>query len=214
MNKIILLLTLVSVLLSFTNTKKSIIGLYGKCNDGYLACTQLELKNDSTFEYYTFFDVGGGTIKKGTWKVNQDTLIINTFNQPQFAKGYQILDTTQNQIKQIYCFDRDSSSLSYGTVIINSMDTLLLDENGKALYNSQINDIQIFGMGKQTNRFSINSNCSKIIFFVDSFICNSPEYLTNEKLIIEGNTLREYYYCQGRFADKGLKKTSIKNKKF
>ncbi len=53
--------------------------LYGECNEGYFACTQFELKEDMTFEYYMFYDVGGGIIKQGKWKyANGDTLVLNT----------------------------------------------------------------------------------------------------------------------------------------
>lgn len=202
-------------LLAFTPKEKSIIGLYGECHKGYFACTQLELKSDSTFEYYIFFDVGGGTIKKGTWKVDKDTLILNTYNQPQIARGYKILDSENNNTKEIHCFDRDSVPIFYGTIIINHSDTLVLDENGKALYNAEIENIQILGLMTQNNEFTVKSrNYSQIAFFVDNFLCHNPDYLTNEKLIIDGKEIKEYYYCHGRYADKGLKRTNIKNKRF
>ena len=123
---------------AFTPKDKSIIGLYGECPKGYFACTQLELKSDSTFEYYVFFDVGGGTIKKGTWKVDKDTLILNTYNQPPIARGYKILDSVNNDTKEIHCFDRDSVPIFYGSIIINQSDTLALDENGKISYRGEI----------------------------------------------------------------------------
>jgi hypothetical protein len=131
----LIILSLIAFSLSaFIPKENSIIGLYGECHIGYFACSQLELKSDSTFEYYVFYDVGGGIILKGTWKVDLDTLILNTFNQPIFAKGYKILDSNYNKSKEIYCFNRDSVPLFYGTVIINHSDTIVLDENGKAIY--------------------------------------------------------------------------------
>ncbi|WP_291727057.1 hypothetical protein [Bernardetia sp.] len=217
MNKYILTIVSVSFLmLSFFHTnKKSIVGLYGKCGKSYMACTQIDIKEDSTFEYYVFYDVGGASIKKGNWKVSKDTLILNTFNQPKFERGYHILDSSYSDIKEIYFLDRDSIPLHYNTVVINQTDSLFLDANGIAKYKLPINDVQIFGLNGQKNTFTIKTeNYSKIVFFVDDFICHSQDYLTNEKLLIENNSLKPYYHCHNKFADKGLKKTSIKNKAF
>jgi len=200
---------------AFIPKEKSIIGLYGECPKGYFACTQLELKSDSTFEYYVFFDVGGGTIKKGTWKIYEDTLILNTHNQPKLASGYKVLDNVNYDTKEIHCFDRDSIPIFYGTAVINGSDTLALDENGKCTYNSEIKSVQVQGLTTQHNYFTVKSdNYSKIAFFVDDFICHSPHYLTNEKLIVIGKEIKEYYHCHGRYAEKGLRKTHIKNKRF
>jgi hypothetical protein len=78
-----------------------------------------------------------------------------------------------------------------------------------------IGNIQISGIGTQKNDFTFKTNnYSKIEFFVDDFICHSPHYLTNEKFIIDKNEIKEYYHCHGKFADSGLKKTNIKNKRF
>ena len=67
----------------------------------------------------------------------------------------------------------------------------------------------------QNNAFTVKpKNYSEIAFFVDSFVCHNPDYLTNEKLIIDRKEIKEYHYCHGRYADKGLKKTNIKNKRF
>lgn len=212
-----LLLILISAFLlsGFTPQKKSIVGLYGECGDGYYSCTQLELKSDSTFEYYVFFDVGGGNIKKGTWKVNEDTLILNTYNQPKYAKCYKIIDSTYNETKEICCYSREGYQLYLGSVIINGLDTVNLDEKGKATYVGEIKKIEIHIFWKDyISSFFISENFSKIEFFVDNFVCHSPSYMTNEKFLIDGNEIKEYYYCHGKYADKGLKKTSIKNKAF
>lgn len=143
------------------------------------------------------------------------TLILNTFNQPQFARGYKILDSIYNDTKEIYCLDRDSVPIFYGTIVINHSDTITLDENGKTTYNREIKNIQILGLMTQNSSFTVNSNnYSRIEFFVDNFVCHNPDYLTNEKLIIKGNEIKGYYHCHGKFADKGLKKTNIRNKRF
>jgi hypothetical protein len=68
---------------SFGQRSKDIIGLYGECSDGYFACEQIEFKLDSSFEYGLFYDVGGWNFWKGTWKMNGDTIILNSYNQPK-----------------------------------------------------------------------------------------------------------------------------------
>ncbi len=48
--KLILFLTVFSSCYS----NKSIIGLYGNCGKGYFVCTQIQIKSDSTFEYFNY----------------------------------------------------------------------------------------------------------------------------------------------------------------
>ncbi|WP_439185879.1 hypothetical protein [Carboxylicivirga taeanensis] len=81
---VVLILTLsINVISTFGQEKLKITGLYGKCQSGYFACEQLEIKSDSTFEYGIFYDVGGWKIWTGNWSLSNDTLILNTFKQPQ-----------------------------------------------------------------------------------------------------------------------------------
>lgn len=75
--------------------KKTI--LYGKCNKTYFACTQIELKEDKTFEFYIFMDVGGESVLKGNWEFeNGDTLKLNTFKQPKIKKTYFVGRRNEN----------------------------------------------------------------------------------------------------------------------
>ena len=76
---------------SFGQTRKDITGLYGKCSDGFFACEQIELKKDSTFEYEIFFDVGGWVTWTGSWTMNHDTLILNSYKQPKDSLDYSII---------------------------------------------------------------------------------------------------------------------------
>lgn len=81
---VVLILTLsINAINTFGQEKLKITGLYGKCQSGYFACEQLEIKSDSTFEYGIFYDVGGWKIWTGNWSLSNDTLILNTFKQPQ-----------------------------------------------------------------------------------------------------------------------------------
>lgn len=59
------------------------IGIYGNCDKHYLICSQIELKNDNTFKYYSYLDIGGETILTGRWEYqSRDSVKLNTYNQP------------------------------------------------------------------------------------------------------------------------------------
>ncbi|WP_148660986.1 hypothetical protein [Marinilabilia salmonicolor] len=107
--------------------KLKIIGLYGKCQSGYFACEQLEIKSDSTFEYGIFYDVGGWKIWTGSWVLSNDTLILNTFKQPQtesdsitisLANGYFYYTDFLTDLnmrwngKKIYTWDSQNKEIS------------------------------------------------------------------------------------------------------
>lgn len=47
---------------------KSVVGVYGECEKKYYACYQVQIKNNKTFEIFSFFDVGGGTVYRGKWE--------------------------------------------------------------------------------------------------------------------------------------------------
>ena len=72
-------------------TRKDITGLYGQCSPGFFACTQIELKNDSTFEYGIFYDVGGWVTWTGKWTMRSDTLVLNSYRQPKDSIDYSII---------------------------------------------------------------------------------------------------------------------------
>ena len=63
--------------------------LYGDCSPGYFVCHQFELNKDKTFEFYIFYDVGGGHVLKGNWsRFKKDTIKLNTFQQPHIPRTY------------------------------------------------------------------------------------------------------------------------------
>lgn len=214
--KILFTLPVFFMVASFALKEKSIIGLYGECPQRYWVCQQLELKKDSTFEYFTFYDVGGGIIQDGTWKVDGDTLILNTYDQPKAAVGYTILDSTYRDTTEIYCFYWDSLTFAFGTAIINFSDTIRLDIDGYAKYKGEIKNIEFQGLFLENSRFALNPKSGSALEFIveSSYSCCCPYYLINEKLVIDGNEIKPYYHCHHKFADSGLKKTRMKNKRF
>ena len=84
----------ISYLMTAGQSQKSIIGLYGECEDGYFACEQIELKSDSTFEYGIFHDVGGWNLYKGTWFLINDTLVLNTYKQPKTKEEIEFYNSS------------------------------------------------------------------------------------------------------------------------
>ncbi len=105
---------------------KDITGLYSKCPEGYFACEQIELKNDSTFEYGIFYDVGGWTSWSGTYKIDGNFIIINSYRQPQTESEKQMAKEAYNffvsgfitdlkfRIKgnRLYTFDFEKNQIS------------------------------------------------------------------------------------------------------
>lgn len=205
----ILIISCLFILIANTTKGQAIFGLYGKCTKGYFTCTQIKLNADSTFCYYSFYDVGGEKIRTGKWTLKQDTLIMNTYIQPKHKRSFVIIDSSKSDKIEIQCLDRDSIPISFGHLLVNHCDTLTLDINGKTIYHSEIQTIKIMGLGVQKNTFTTNKKQhSKIVFFVDRFICLHPDYLTDEKLILKNKELKTYSYCNSQFVNKGLKKTA------
>lgn len=104
-----------------------IVGLYGKCESGFFACEQLEIKSDSTFEYGIFYDVGGWKIWAGKWDLSNDTLVLNTFKQPRtesdsitisLSNGYFFYTDFLTDLKmhwkgkKIYTWDSEKKEIS------------------------------------------------------------------------------------------------------
>ena len=69
------------------STKNECIRVYGDCGERYFACRQLQLFSNGSFDYGQFIDVGGWTFKTGNWRILGDTIILNTFKQPEQFLG-------------------------------------------------------------------------------------------------------------------------------
>ena len=80
--KLIIKLTLIFLTLSSCSANKNIIGLYGKCQKPDINCSQIELKENKTFEYYIYMGDGKESITRGTWeKTSDSTLTLNIIEQ-------------------------------------------------------------------------------------------------------------------------------------
>jgi len=113
--KIRLSIFILTVLFAFNcNAQRKCIGVYGDCEEHLIACRQLQLFSDSTFDYGQFLDVGGWRIKSGKWSLLGDTLILNSTEQPICFVDFSITSD----------FD---STLTGVKIIINPLDSIFGD---------------------------------------------------------------------------------------
>ena len=166
--------------------------LYGKCKKGYLACTQFELKNDQTFEFYIFMDVGGGHVINGTWDhVNGDSLRLNTFERPEIPKTYfkgRINNELQNRVK-IQISDHEIP-LTFADVEINhGQQNAITNEEGICYFNvEEIKNITYYYLGSRKEKIDINNpELNEIEIFVRDFENGViPKYFV-DKLVVANN---------------------------
>ena len=182
------------LLLSSCSTSKSVVGLYGKYGKGYFACTQLELKSDNTFEYFIFYDVGGGNVLKGTWKkISKDTIVINTYKQPKYLKTTYSGETNQNLKGKIKIRISDKNgSLGFSNIYINDRTQIkVANSNGIAEFEVEsIKNIE-YGFLSQEEKIKIdNPKYNEIEILIKDLDLNViPEFITNEKIVVKRNKL-------------------------
>jgi len=193
-------------------TNKSVVGLYGKCEYGYLACTQIELKPDKTFEYFIYMDVGGGIVVKGNWEqISSDSIILNTFDQPVNTyttyKGKVNPDRTDFIKIKIADFEQPLA----GAYIVwnNQNEGTAADENGVVEVKTQeIKTITYHYLGKEETIEIDNPNFNEIEITVKDLELNAVlRYLTDKIVTIHNRKL---------FINDGfpLKKTNLENKEW
>jgi len=195
-NQIVKYIKLILILILFNScsTNKSVVGLYGKCGKGYFACTQIELKSDNTFEYFIFYDVGGGNVLKGTWKkISNDTIVINTYKQPAFPKTTYVgkINPKLNGKVKIRISDK-YGSLRASNILINDREQIkVADENGIAEFEvDYIKNIE-YGFLSQSEKIEIdNPNYNEIDVLIKDLDLNAiPEFITNEKILVKRNKI-------------------------
>jgi len=206
--KLILLLTF----LSSCTTNKSFVGLYGKCGKSYFACTQIELKADNTFEYFIFMDVGGGNVIKGTWNtISNDTIVLNTYNQPEILKTTYKgkINPELNGKVRIKISDKNGA-LGFVSVEINDKELgIATNENGIAEFETEsLKNVHYNFLGQNETIKIDDSNYNDIEILIKDLDINAiPEFLTDYKIVVKGNKLiinTKYIY----------KKTNLTNKQW
>jgi hypothetical protein len=205
-------LILILLFLSSCSTNKSVVGLYGKCGKSYFACTQIELKSDNTFQYFIFYDVGGGSLLKGTWKrISNDTVVMNTYNQPEFPKTTYVgkINPDLNGEIKIQITDKNGS-LGYASVEINDKKQgKATDENGVAKFKTDsIKNIHYNFLGQNETIEIDNPKYNEIEITVRDLDLNAvPRFLTDKIITIDKNKL---FFNDGY----SLKKTRLKNRQW
>ncbi|KAB2877534.1 hypothetical protein F9K33_16235 [bacterium] len=212
-------ITFLMIFLTFQcySQNSAVPGLYGECEDGYYACTQLLLKPDGHFEYYIFYDVGGGSVLQGTWKISSDTIILNSFAKPKQTKSF-VIESSQMLSDSIFIqvYDFDSLSLGYAKVTINSKQVIQSDSNGFAKLPSQlIRSAQANFLSDSVLATFDDPFIRKITLFVPLRSGSIPQYIINERWLIRRNSIVPFDTRTLRFETKySLQRTNIKNKKF
>lgn len=81
-------------IISVKEWRKKCVAVYGICMKRFMAYSQLQLYEDSTFVFGDFMDVGGWNFKFGKWKLDDEILTLNTFNKPDVVNESLFTITT------------------------------------------------------------------------------------------------------------------------
>ncbi|WP_178985972.1 hypothetical protein [Winogradskyella helgolandensis] len=191
---------------------KSVIGLYGKCKKNYLACTQIELKSDKTFEYFIFMDVGGGTVVKGNWEqISKDSIKLNTFEQPKNPSTTYSGKINPDRIDNVKITIRDFElPLAAAFIEINDQNEgKAADVNGiTELKAQEIKTITYHYIGQKETIKIDNQNFNEIEIIVRDLDLNAvPSFLTDKIMVLNNGKL---FFNDGY----SLKKTNLKNRQW
>lgn len=189
---------------------KSAIGLYGSCRENYLFCEQIELNPDSTFEYYIFMDVGGGSVIEGSWKrAGNNSIVLNSFERPINSITTYSGRIDENRNKSIKITIRDANSpFTMAYVIINNGPSgKVADLNGVVEFEiEEVNSITYEFIGRNETIEIENPNYNDIDIIVRDFEYTAiPKFITNEVIHQKKGKL---IFQDNRF----LKRTNNKNK--
>jgi hypothetical protein len=201
-----------------------ISGLYGKCENGYLVCEQLLLKEDNTFKYALFYDVGGWRVWEGKFFLKKDTIVLNTYDQPDY-KLNSILETkiqdSVNKIIQVYNIDVPATNAE---IDINDGELLLkLDfggyikiPNSVKLKKIKIHNTNWTDCSLEDSVFIVkNENSNYIEIHTKPFNNYLSEYFVDTKWIIKGRKIFIWRKWNGEFSKKRiLKKNNLKYLQF
>lgn len=203
---------LILLLIFFGSCKsnKSIIGLYGSCPNNYYACSQIEIKANNTFEYFIFMDVGGVNILKGNWKkISNDSISLNTFEQPTIPKTLYTGIENESSIKKIKISDKYGPIIFASVSINDNNNWKETDINGFVEFNeSEINNIYLISLGVNEKILVENKNLDEIHVIVKDLQTGViPEYLVDYKLKIKNDRI---FITEKN----SLKKTKIENKQW
>lgn len=203
--KRILFITTIAIGILSCNSQKDI--LYGKCAKHYYACTQILLKSAGEFEYFEFMDVVGANIIRGCWYKNNDTLVLNTYEQKEDRLAIVTelkVDTLQNNFIKF-------ENVFYGFVQVDTSRQKLLPELKTLSFTGhpQTLTFHFYETNGDTSPVTYTVKQSTANFFsVKTRQLTSPLIFKNQKFLIEGRHLKS---LQSSWS---LKKTSMKHKQW
>lgn len=196
-------------------------GLYGKCPVGYLGCLQIQINADSTFNYYSFMDVGP-TITRidGSWQRSGDTLFLTSptpeINEEIFC--FENTDTSKT-IKLAYRNKLNSdmvptariySGVTIIEVTLNYLETITL-----ALASQPIDSIQLYDSVSNEKFHTYLPQDSLANQFLFTTLTLTPEHFSNQAILVKNKKLHLWTDSTGSFdREIYLKKTDLKNRVF
>ena len=224
MRTLVTTLTLLFIFSSNSERNRTIAGLYGECKNGYLACDQLLLNKDSTFKYGLFYDVGGWKIWSGRWKVRKDTLILNSYNQPNFKLNSVIeSQNLERDFITIQIFNIDQPAINASIEINDGQIIKNLDLFGVAEIHERIKlrKIKIHNTNwsdcvlKDSVFLIKNENTNNIEIHTQPLNSYLSEYFVDLRWLIKGNKIFPWHNWTGAYTKSySLKRTQIERIQF
>lgn len=206
------------LLITSCASRRAATKLYGKCKKNYFACTQIEINQDNTFEYFVFMDVGGQTLRKGTWSKHKgDTILLNTYKQPKNKTTSYKGTINPNLKNKVRISIRDfEQKLGFSSVEINDGAMIkLTDENGIVEFETdKITNITYYYIGEISEKITIsNPNVNDIDILIRDLDLNIiPNYFTNLPIVVTNRKVIFYpNHHKKRFEQK---RTSTKRKQW
>ncbi len=187
-------------------------GLYENCEHSH--CQQIYFESDSTFKSVTSYHIGGCcSINEGYYRVNSDTIILNSHVQPRkpIVEYESKLPDSSAGFIQITVADFDGHLLDGVMIRIDNDDSVkIANELGKVrTYQESIDSLLILAIGLEEKIKIEQPFARKIDITVDVFF---EEFYKNKMLLYRKNRLYgNYDEGNGKFQ---LKKTTLANKKF
>lgn len=176
--------------------KFSVAGLYGKCQKRYLGCQQLQLNKDRSFEYYKSLDTGGEQVLRGSWRaLSEDTLVLNTFQQPRIPKTYYVGEFISSLGDKLEVHIQDyNEDITQAIITINdSEQTVNTDHQGKAVFNStEIKTISYNILDRKETISIANPKYNYVVITVKDLEIGKPNnpYITNDTIIVKSKGIK------------------------
>lgn len=209
------ILILLIIFLSACSSAKQISKLYGKCNKDYLACIQIQINSDNTFEYFVFYDVGGGNVLSGKWEKGiGDTLILNTIEQPKILNTKyvtKLIGKNNDSIK--VSLKGYEYSYSYANIRINDTKFKVANYDGVCYFDkTEIKTITYNYLGEEETIFIEGNNYNEIEILAKDFNSGVMPLMTNEPILFKNNEVILYPNNSNRRI--AIKRSRLKRKQW